>query len=294
MTKNFGLGVALITPFDAKGEVDYKALKLLVNRLIDCKTDYLVALGTTSEYATLSTKEKEKVLDTILETANNRKPVILGVGGYNTVEVVDEIKKVPAAVSTIMSVTPYYTKPSQTGLFIHFKEIALATDKPIILYNVPGRTSVNLTSETTLKLAHEFSNIAGIKEASGNFVQIMEIIRLKPATFQVISGDDAITLPLISTGVTGVISVIGNLYPQAFGNIVRLSLENKFNEAQKIQYQLLPIMTAIFEDGSPAGVKSAMSVLKYCEHFVRKPLATVNDQTAKKIKNLVELLNQFN
>jgi 4-hydroxy-tetrahydrodipicolinate synthase len=294
MTNNFGIGVALITPFDKTGNVDYNALKSLVNRLIDCNVDYLVVLGTTSEYATLSPKEKEKVSETIFEANNNRKPIILGVGGYNTAEVVDEIKKVPSAVSTIMSVTPYYTKPSQAGLFSHFKEIALATDKPIILYNVPGRTSVNLNSDTTLKLANEFSNIVGIKEASGNFVQIMEIIRSKPDMFQVISGDDAITLPLISAGVTGVISVIGNLYPSAFGDIVRLSLENKFNEARKIQYELLPVMTAIFEDGSPAGIKEAMSVLKYCEKTVRKPLATVNSNTGNKIKSLIETIKHLN
>ena len=293
MTNNFGLGVALITPFQENGEVDYSALKTHVNRLIESDVNYLIALGTTSEYVTLSDYERQMVLNTIIETTNKRKPIILGVGGNNTRHVIEEIKKVPTDIFGILSVTPYYNKPSQQGLFTHFREVALATDKPVILYNVPGRTAVNMSPQITIELAQQFSNIIGIKEASGDINQIMEIIRLKPNSFQVISGDDALTLPLIAAGATGVISVVGNIYPKAFNKVVQLSLSNNFTEARLIHNQLLPFISVLFEDGNPSGIKAAMSVLGYCSKIVREPLSTVQDKTLDKINWLIKLLNEL-
>lgn len=286
MTTNyFGLGVALITPFRENGDVDFAALKTHVNRMIDNDVDYLVALGTTSEYVTLSDSERQQVVNTIIETNNRRKPIILGIGGNNTRSVVEKLGKVPDDIFGILSVTPYYNKPSQAGLFAHFKAIASATDKPIILYNVPGRTSVNLSVQTTIELAIQFSNIIGIKEASGNMVQIMEIISQKPDKFQVISGDDALSLPLIAAGATGLISVAGNAFPKIVSKMIQLSLNNCFGEARATHNKLLPLVSALFEDGNPSGIKAAMSILGYCTNTVRQPLVPVQPKTFDKIKN---------
>jgi 4-hydroxy-tetrahydrodipicolinate synthase len=292
-TQTFGVGTALITPFRKDGSIDFKALSAHVEYQIVNGIDYLVALGTTSESVTLSKDEKQAVVNLILEVNNNRKPVVVGVGGNNTKTVVDDLKNLPKEVWGVLSVTPYYNKPSQKGLYQHFKQIALSTDKPIILYNVPGRTSVNMLPATTLELANDFDNIVAVKEASGIITQIMEIIRLKPAGFQVVSGDDAIAFPLIAAGANGVISVIGNAYPKAFSEMVHYLLEGKYEEAKKLHYQLLPMIMAIFEDGNPAGVKQVLYQMGTISNTLRSPLIPVVKSTGQKINSLVEALKHL-
>ncbi len=290
-SKDFGLGTALITPFTQNGEVDYKALKQQVEFQIENGVNYLVALGTTSESVTLSRQEREKVVQTILETNNNRCPVVVGVGGYNTAEIIKTIRELPKEVHAVLSVTPYYNRPSQEGLYQHYREIALSCEKPIILYNVPSRTSVNLLSQTTLRLAYDFSNIVAVKEASGVMSQIMEIIRQKPQKFQVLSGDDAIAFPLMTAGANGLISVIGNAFPQQMSDLIQKSLEGDYQTARKIHYQLLPLIMAIFEDGNPAGVKKLMSLQGRIINKLRLPLVPVNQTVAEKIETLLKQLS---
>ncbi|HPW66568.1 MAG TPA: 4-hydroxy-tetrahydrodipicolinate synthase [Salinivirgaceae bacterium] len=287
---NFGLGTALITPFRKDGSIDFKSLSTLVENQISSGVDYLVALGTTSESPTLSKEEKKAVVNLILEVNDNRKPVIVGAGGYNTQTVIDDIKSIPKEIWGILSVTPYYNKPSQKGLYNHYKQIAQSTDKPIILYNVPGRTSVNLLPATTLELANDFKNIVAIKEASGIMTQIMEVIRQRPKGFQVISGDDAIAYPLIAAGANGVISVIGNAYPKQFADMAHYLLDGKFEEAKAIHYKLLPLIMAIFEDGNPSGIKQAMYSMGLINNILRSPLVPVAKPTAQKINALVDSL----
>ncbi|MDY0279984.1 MAG: 4-hydroxy-tetrahydrodipicolinate synthase [Salinivirgaceae bacterium] len=294
MTKaqNFGLGTALITPFRKDGSIDFKTLSNQVEEQIAGNVDYLVALGTTSEAATLTQDERIAVVNLIIEVNNGRKPILLGVGGNNTRAVVEEIHKVSNEIWGILSVAPYYNKPSQKGIYEHFKMVAMATAKPIVLYNVPGRTAKNMTAETTLELASDFQNIIGIKEASGDMVQIMEIIRRKPDGFQVISGDDALTMPLIAAGATGVISVVSNAYPAAFAEMVHLSLAGDFKKARRIHNLLLPFISAIFEDGNPAGVKLAMENMGRGLSNVRLPLVKVQKSTSAKLRLLVEELKE--
>lgn len=290
--QNFGLGTALITPFRKDGSIDFKSLAALVEAQIAGNVDYLVALGTTSEAATLSKEERLAVVNLILEVNNDRKPVILGVGGNNTRAVVEEIRTINDDIWGILSVVPYYNKPTQKGIYQHFKSIALSTDKPIVLYNVPGRTATNMTAQTTLELASDFANIVGVKEASGNMGQIMDIIRLKPANFHIISGDDAITLPLIAAGASGVISVVSNAYPKEFSEMVHLSLNGDFEKARHIHNLLLPFIAAIFEDGNPAGVKAAMAYMERCASTVRLPLVSVQKSTSTKLHQLVDELKR--
>ena len=292
MTKaqNFGLGTALITPFRNDGSIDFKTLASQVEEQIAGNVDYLVALGTTSEAATMTKDERIAVVNLILEVNNGRKPVLLGVGGNNTRAVVEEILNVPKEIWGILSVVPYYNKPSQKGIYEHFKLVAMATAKPIILYNVPGRTSKNMNAETTLELASNFPNIIGVKEASGDMVQVMDIIRQKPEGFQVISGDDALTMPLIAAGANGVISVVSNAYPKEFAEMVHLSLAGDFKKARRIHHLLLPFITAIFEDGNPAGVKSAMDYMGRSMNNVRLPLVKVQKSTSTKLRQLIDEL----
>jgi 4-hydroxy-tetrahydrodipicolinate synthase len=284
-----GTGIALVTPFHSDGSIDFKSLKKLINFLITNKVDYLVPMGTTGESVTLSKDEKKAVFDFVLEVNNDRLPVVAGIGGNNTREVCDSLKHFDkTGFSAVLSVAPYYNKPNQEGLFQHYKMIAEHSPLPIILYNVPGRTGSNITADTTLRIANEVKNVYGIKEASGNFDQIMQIIKYRPKNFAVISGDDAITLPMLACGANGVISVIGNAYPKDFANMVRLALGGDYEKARKLHYKLTDMINLIFADGSPGGIKAILKMMNICDDKVRMPLANVNDTVFKKLKAAVE------
>ncbi len=283
-----GTGVALITPFCNDGSVDYSALKLLIDDLIKNGINYLVALGTTSEAATLSKEERRMVVDTIIEQTAKRVPVIVGIGGNNTQEVINTIKSYNFdGIDAVLSVVPSYTRPQQEGLYQHFKAIADISPRPVIIYNVPSRTAVNLEAETTIRLANNCKNIVGIKEASGVINQVMKIINNKPEDFLVISGDDAITLPLIAAGADGVISVVANAFPYQFSEMVRYSLLGDFAKARTFHYQILDIIQACFKDGSPAGVKAFMAAQGKTKNVLRLPLVTINKELEKEINKMV-------
>jgi 4-hydroxy-tetrahydrodipicolinate synthase len=289
-----GTGVAIITPFRKDGSIDFISLGKLIEKIIKGKIEYIVVLGTTGESVTLSKDEKTAVVNFVIETVNKRVSIVMGLGGNNTQDAINYIKTTNFdGIDAILSVTPYYNKPQQKGLYTHFKTIANNSPVPIILYNVPGRTGVNMTAETSLKLAHDVKNILGIKEASGNFSQIMKIIQNKPENFLVISGDDAITLPLISIGASGVISVVANAYPLEFSNMVRYALKGEFNLAKTIHYKLLDFIEAIFADGSPAGIKAALETMKICEANLRLPLVPVNKPTLNLINECIVKLNNI-
>ena len=278
-----GTGVALITPFNNDGEIDFIALEKLVKHQLSNGTNYLVIMGTTGESPTISSSEKSAIIDCIKNINNNQLPLVLGIGGNNTPDVVENIKKQNLdGFSAILSVSPYYNKPNQRGIEYHYNAIADSSSLPIILYNVPGRTGSNISVETTLKLA-EHPNILGTKEASGNFSQCMDIIKNKPSNFSVISGDDAYTLPFISLGMDGVISVICNAFPKEFSTMVSLALENKIEEARKLHYQLLDVMNLIFADGSPGGIKEILNALNICDTHVRLPLFNVNESVKQQL-----------
>ena len=281
-----GTGVALVTPFRKNGTVDTEALQRIVKHVSDGGVEYLVVLGTTAESVTLSKTEKQIVLETI-QSANKKKlPVILGVGGNNTAEIIFQLDaKELKGVDAILSVTPYYNKPNQTGLYEHYKAIARNSPLPVILYNVPGRTGINMTAETQLKLAHQFSNIIATKEASGNMDQIQSIIKSKPKNFTVISGDDNLTLAMIACGAMGVISVSANAYPKQMSNMVRFAIKNNMVEARKLHYQLFDITNMMFAEGSPGGVKEILQYKGLCNNDVRMPLANVSSALSKKIKS---------
>ncbi len=286
-----GTGVAIITPFNKEKQVDYQALEKLLEHIINGGVDFIVSMGTTSEAATLTEEEKEQVLSKVLRVVDNRKPVVLGIGGNNTQKVVETLKNTNFdQISGILSVAPYYNKPNQRGLYEHFSLIAKYSPRPVILYNVPGRTSSNISAETTLKLAHEFDHIVAVKEASGNFTQIMEIVKNKPDGFKVLSGDDALTLPLISIGVEGVISVVANAFPDRFSTMVRQALQGNFSKAKSIHYELIDIINQLFADGNPAGVKKALSLLNITEEYLRLPLVEVNQDVAEKLSRLIRQL----
>ncbi len=284
-----GTGVALVTPFNANQEVDFEALKKLVNFQIDNGTNYLVILGTTGESPTISKKEKQEIINCIKTVNNGRLPLVLGIGGNHTVEVADQVKQQDLeGISAILSVSPFYNKPNQDGIVKHYQHIADASPLPVILYNVPGRTGSNIGVEATLKLA-EHANILGTKEASGNFTQCMEIIKHKPANFSVISGDDAFTLPLIAIGMDGVISVIANAFPKEFSSLVDNALNGKMEEARKLHYQLLDSMNLIFADGSPGGIKVLLEAQGICGIDVRLPLSAVSAQVRTQLLKAMQL-----
>lgn len=271
-----GAGVALVTPFLADMSIDYPALRKLVREQIAGGTNFLVVQGTTGESPTLTSDEKQKVLETVQEENNGALPIVYGVGGNNTLAVAEAFSKIPAGVDGILSVAPYYNKPIQRGFVAHYKTIAQATDLPIIMYNVPGRTGSNMLAETTLELA-EVKNIVAMKEASGNMEQIMEIIRCKPADFLVLSGDDALTMPLIAAGADGVISVVANSFPKQFSQMVEASLKGDLATARKLHYDLLPITKLFFTEGNPGGVKIALEELGWMAPHMRLPLVQVSD-----------------
>ena len=285
------MGVALITPFKTDESIDFDALARIVEHQIKNGTDYLVVCGTTAETPTLTEKEKDEVTRFVINCVAGRLPIVLGVGGNNTKAVVEKLKKFEYnGVDAILSVTPYYNKPSQEGLYQHYSAIAKASPLPVILYNVPGRTGVNMLSATTLRLANEFKNICAIKEASGNFSQIDEIIKNKPADFMVISGDDGITFPLITLGAVGVISVIGNAFPREFSRMVRLALDGDYNSARTIHYRFTELIELLFVEGNPAGVKSMLAVMGFIENKLRLPLVPNTIMTYEKIRHVLNQL----
>ncbi len=284
-----GTGVAIVTPFIKKGSVDTKALTNLVKHLHNGKVEYIVALGTTGETATLTKDEKQLVINTIVKANSNKLPLVLGIGGNNTSEVIDTIKKTDLKnFEAILSVAPYYNKPNQQGYYEHYKAVAKSTKKDIILYNVPGRTGSNVTWETQVKIATDFKNIVATKEASGSIEQIMKIIKNKPKDFMVISGDDNLTLPVIAAGGVGVISVVAQAFPKDYSEMVRLCLKHKFTEAQILQYKLLDITDQLFLDGNPGGIKEALNILNICERYLRLPLCEPNDKVKQTLKQLIK------
>lgn len=284
-----GTGVALVTPFTKRGEVDFKALAKLVDHVINHGVDYLVALGTTAETPTLTSDEKKEVLAAVLERANGRVPVVCGMGGNNTQEVLDNIEDYPLeGVAALLSVAPYYNKPSQEGIFQHFKAIANATKLPIILYNVPGRTVTNILPQTVLRIAKECNNVVAIKEASGNLVQCMELIAAKPEGFVVLSGDDNLVVPQIAVGMEGVISVAANCFTREFTSMVNAALRGDFNEARELHYKLLPGIDMLFAEGNPTGVKYVLSEMGIVKNVLRLPLVPASVALADKFRDYLE------
>ena len=283
-----GTGVAIVTPFTSKGNIDNKGLKKLVNHLIKGNVDYIVALGTTGEAATLNKEEKKEVVQLVLEYTNERVPVVLGLGGNNTSEVCNDFKLYDFKnISAILSVSPFYNKPNQKGIVEHYKQISNVSPVPIILYNVPSRTGSNLNADTTLQLANEFKNIRAIKEASGNIEQCMRIIANKPKNFELISGDDNLTFPLMACGAGGVISVAAMVYPDKFSTMINHCLKGEFQKALKLHYQIMPVTDLLFADGNPGGVKEALNILGICEPYLRLPLYAPNKHVVESLKKLV-------
>ncbi|MBY0487454.1 MAG: 4-hydroxy-tetrahydrodipicolinate synthase [Flavobacteriaceae bacterium] len=291
MQSLIGTGVALVTPFKKDFSVDTEALVKIVNFQVENGIDYLVVLGTTAENATLSQDEKDLVIKTVIEANNNRLPLVLGVGGNNTHKVVEELKtRDLSKFVAVLSVSPYYNKPTQEGIYQHFKAVSEASPIPVILYNVPGRTASNMLPSTVLRLANDFENIVAIKEAAGDIVQAMKLIQGKPEGFLVISGDDMVTLPMVLAGGSGVISVIGEGFPKQFSDMVRLGLERKVDEAYKLHYLLVDAIDMIFEQGNPAGIKEVHKKLGLSENTVRLPLVNVNQDLAERLSKFVDNL----
>ena len=285
-----GTGVALVTPFDKDYNIDYSALKKLVRFQIDNGTDFLVVQGTTGESPCLSNEEKMKVLNTVIDENNGALKIVYGVGGNNTKLVGELFKQIPDGVDGILSVSPYYNKPTQDGIIAHFTYLSSCTDLPIILYNVPGRTASNMTAATSLKLA-EIDNIVAVKEASGDMDQIMEVIRLKNDDFGVLSGDDALTMSIILCGGEGVISVVANSFPKLFSKMVSSSMSHKVDQAKEIHYDLLHITRLFFQEGNPGGVKAALNTMNIMEPTMRLPLVPISEELYLSIKNETLRLN---
>ncbi len=284
-----GMGVALVTPFNKETDIDYAALERVLEHVITNGADYIVVLGTTGETATLTASEKAEVRRFVVEKTAGRLPLIVGMGGNNTRALVEEIKTCNiSGYSAILSVVPFYNKPSQKGIFCHFAEVAKASPLPVILYNVPGRTGVNISAATTLRLAEKFPNIIGIKEASGNFKQIEELITNCQPGFQVISGDDALTYPLMSLGAVGVISVVGNAFTREFGKMARLCLKGDFKSALPIHYRFQKLYDELFVDGNPAGIKYLLHEMGLIENVLRLPLVPTSIETGNKIDRFLE------
>jgi 4-hydroxy-tetrahydrodipicolinate synthase len=279
-----GTGVALVTPFHKDGSIDFSALQKIVNHIIKGGAEYLVVMGTTGESATLSKDEKAAILDFVVEINQKRVPIVYGVGGNNTNEIGKQLQELDSQnIDAVLSVSPYYNKPSQRGIIQHFKTIARSSPVPIILYNVPGRTCSNMLAETTLTLANEVDTIIGIKEASGNIEQIMQIIKHKPKNFLVISGDDALTFPLIAAGAEGVISVVANAFPKLFSEMVRLAMTGVMDKARIMHYQLLNLIPLLFAEGSPAGIKYVLSQKELCQDYFRLPIVPIGKTLQHKI-----------
>lgn len=284
-----GVGVAIVTPFRTDGTVDFNSFREHMNYLITGGVSYILVLGTTGESVTLSKEEKNAVINFAIDTIEKRVPLVVGIGGNNTQGIIDIIKDTDfTSIDAILSVAPAYNKPTQEGIYEHYRNIASVCPKPIIMYNVPGRTSSNINAETTVKLAKNVENIVAIKEASGNMTQIMQIIKDKPKDFQVISGDDALTLPMISAGAEGVISVVANAFPAEFSKMVQLALSNKYDEARSIHYKLFDLINMLFAENNPGGIKAALDAKGLVGNFLRLPLMPVSQELYNKIKDFVK------
>jgi 4-hydroxy-tetrahydrodipicolinate synthase len=286
-----GTGVAIVTPFKNDTSIDFNAFGRVINHIIKGGADYIVAMGTTGETSTLTRDEKQAIISYVTEIIDNRVPLVIGIGGNNTQEVINSIREFDlTSVDAILSVAPYYNKPGQRGLFQHFKAIASVSPLPVIIYNVPGRTSSNISAETCIQLAHECENIIGVKEASGDIVQIMKIIKEKPENFLVISGDDMMTIPIIAAGGVGVISVLANAYPAECTELVSQALKSNFKAARDIQFKFLETIDLLFVDGNPAGVKAYLNLMNLCQNNLRLPLVPVSKPIFSRIqKNAEEL-----
>jgi len=292
MNELHGAGVALVTPFNSDESVDFEALGQLIDLQINEGMDYLVSLGTTGEVATLTNDERKRIWDFTVKRVNGRLPLVAGIGGNNTAEIVEQIKNFdPTGFCAILSVSPYYNKPTQEGIYQHYKAVSNASPLPVILYNVPGRTGSNITAQTTLRLANDFSNIVAIKEASGNFAQFSEILRDKPTGFLLISGDDPVTLPMMSLGAAGIISVIGNALPKKVATLAKLCAEGNYAEARSIHNELLDITDLCFIEGNPAGVKYILQELGIGKDQLRLPLVPVSEKIQTAIKEALKKLN---
>ncbi len=293
MKKLKGTGVAIVTPFKSDSSIDFAALGRVINHVISGGVNYIVVLGTTGETPTLSKDEKQAVVSYVIEYVDNRVPLIVGIGGNNTQEVVNNIRQADlTGIDGVLSVAPYYNKPTQRGLFQHFKTIATWCPVPVIIYNVPGRTGCNITADTCLELAHNCENITGVKEASGDISQIMKIIKSKPENFDVISGDDMFTIPIIAAGGSGVISVLANAFPGACSELVSHTLRNNLKSAREIQFRYLDMIDLLFSEGNPAGVKAMLSVLNICSNYLRLPLVPVSRPTMTRIQKTIEELTK--
>lgn len=290
MSKFLGTGVALVTPFRSDLSIDVQALTAIVNYAIEGGVEYLVVLGTTAESVTLNKDEKELVKQTIIDANNGRVPLVIGIGGNNTAEVLQELQSENLnAFDAILSVSPYYNRPAQEGIYQHFKAVAESSPLPVILYNVPGRTGSNMLPQTVIRLARDFKNIIGIKEAAGDIVQAMKLIKDKPKEFLVISGDDMLTLPMILAGGAGVISVIGQGFPKEFSAMVRYGLRADLDQANHLHFQLMDIIELIFEQGNPAGIKAVFEYLGLCTGLVRLPLVEATGDLKQRIANYINI-----
>ncbi|HEX7844909.1 MAG TPA: 4-hydroxy-tetrahydrodipicolinate synthase [Chitinophagaceae bacterium] len=284
-----GTGIAIVTPFNEDGTIDWDSFKKLINFWIENKVEYLVVLGTTGESATIHGAEKQQVFSFVFAENAGRLPLVAGIGGNDTKEVVESFKQFNLeGYHAILSVSPYYNKPNQEGLFQHYKALNDATPLPIIMYNVPGRTGMNVSADTTLRIARECKNIFATKEASGNFDQVNQIIKYKPADFMVISGDDPITLQMIASGAEGLISVVANAYPKEYAEMVRLCMDGKFAEADDIHYKYIDIIASMFAEGSPSGVKAYLSEMGLCKNTFRMPVWPVSEKHMEKIRQLMK------
>lgn len=289
--KLIGTGVAMVTPFDEDGNIHFEHLERLTDHIVVGGVEYLVVLGTTGESVTLNKQEKEDVLDCVIRANDGRVPVILGVGGNNTNEVCAQLNTLnTTGLSGILSVSPAYNKPTQNGIYAHYEAISFASTLPIILYNVPGRTSSNMSADTTLRLAHDFDNIIAIKEASGSLDQCMKIIKDRPSDFLVISGDDNFSLPLIACGGDGVISVVANAFPKQYSDMIRASLTGDLETARELHYRLFDLVNMLFEEGNPGGVKCVLRELGVCEEHMRLPLVPVSDVLRNKLSQKVRTI----
>jgi len=286
-----GTGVALVTPFDANGNIDFDALGKVIEFIIDGGVEYVVSLGTTGETPTLDKQEKKDIVNYTFDKVANRVPVVVGIGGNNTRELVKDLETFPIdKAAAVLSASPYYSKPSQEGIYQHYKTLAAASPKPIILYNVPGRTGRNMEATTTLRLAHEVENIGGIKEAGNNMVQIMQVLANRPKDFLVVSGDDDLVMPQLACGIDGVISVVANCFPKNFSNMVRAGLQYDFATAQQLNNPLLEVYNLLFAENNPAGVKAFLAQLGLIENNLRLPLVPLSEGLQQKVKNYLEKL----
>lgn len=286
-----GTGVAIVTPFNESGEVDYLSFEKIINHTVNGGVEFIVVLGTTGEASTLTLPEQKELIGYSIKKIDGRVPLVVGIGGNSTAQVVHKFSEYSfERIDAVLSVSPYYNKPNQEGIYRHFREVADASPVPVIIYNVPGRTGSNISAATCLRLASDCSKIIGIKEASANFDQIYTILKKRPKNFLTLSGDDGLTLPLLSAGADGVISVVANAYPKEFSDMVRFGLAGAFDKARPLHFKLIELINTLFIDGSPGGIKAVLELKNLCKNYLRLPLVGVNEETYNKIKMVVELI----